>query len=174
MPPNQTYTKMQSWSCEAGCQYVCHIISVEASERFLKVRLGCPTCQSQATRYWDLANHGWTQAMGIQSEKSRNRHRFVGSLPCESNHGECPFKEVKRLFRSSIELEHCIYEIARTAAIKCPDMTERQLNSCFNVLFDRNYHASFLSDYKQTYRQACCDSAEADRNDGTLVMPVLP
>src|SRR5689334_15837886 len=104
MPLNQHYQSMQPWTCEAGCGYVCHVVSVETSPLFLKVRYRCPTCRAEMTRYYDLQKNGYVEALGIQCERSRNAEQFVECRPCAFQR-ECPLKVAARFSRRGLEVE---------------------------------------------------------------------
>ena len=137
MPLNEVYTAIEPWACEAGCDHFCHILSIEASSRFLKVNFRCPTCGNQPLLFWDLEYHDWVETMDFMDEKTDSIGERVGSY--DSNAG--PF-DVKR-FGRQIGLEEYIGEIDTTAP-SGPNLTERQLSNCFNMLFDHSCHVSFL------------------------------
>jgi hypothetical protein len=157
MPLNHVYLEIDPWACEADCGYFCQIITVEVGVPYLRLTLRCPACGGKASRYWDTANHGWVEAMGVKSETSQNEHDFVNSRPCKYALDGCPHKEVKRFFRRGVELEECIDQLAATAAMKCPNMTEHELQHCSHTLFDLNSQGSLFRLYQNAYRN--CDAA---------------
>jgi hypothetical protein len=105
-PRDQHYTRMPPWACEAGCQYVCDIVSVETSVVHLKVRYRCPTCHAEMTRYYDPEKDGFVEVSGIRSAGSVNEARFADCRPC-SFRLKCPVKEVTRFLRHRVEAEEC-------------------------------------------------------------------
>jgi hypothetical protein len=88
---------------------------------FLKVKFRCPTCGNEATAHWDLAKHDWVETMDLRG----------------------PF-DVKRSGRR-IGLDD-IEEIVTTSS-NCSEMTKRQLDTCFKMLFERTYHVLLLRQF---------------------------
>ena len=153
VPLNQVYKPMQPWACEAGCQYLCDIVSVETSALYLKIRYRCPTCHAQMTRYYDPEKDGYVEASGTRSEGSLNEARFVNCRPCAFRL-RCPVKEVTRFIKQGREAEDCIDAVASAAAEHCPAMDERQVSHCFDKLFDLNTHGSLLGRFRDVYNSA--------------------
>jgi hypothetical protein len=149
-PLDQHYTRMHPWACEAGCQYVCDIVSVETSAVYLKVRYRCPTCHAQMTRYYDPEKDGFVEASGIRSAGSVNEDRFVDCRPCAFRL-KCPVKEVTRFLRHGVEAGECVDDVAAAAAKQCPLMDERQQSHCFDKLFGLNAHGSLLGRFRDIY-----------------------
>ncbi len=152
-PLDQYYTLIHPWACEAGCQYLCEILSVETSALYLKVRYRCPACHAQMTRYYDPEKDGFVEASGVRSEGSINEARFVDCRPCAFRL-RCPVKEVTSHIKRSVEVEDCIDTVASAAARYCPAMDERQVSHCFDKLFDLNTNGSFLGRFREVYNRA--------------------
>ena len=150
MPFNQSYEEIEPWACEAGCGYFCDLVSVETSQGFLRLKYRCPSCGGKATRYYDLQDRGYVEAMGVRCEGSRNERNFVGSQLCAGTM-HCPRKEFKKFFRLGVELEDCIDEIAKMV---CPGLGERQLRRCFATLLDPNAHEPLRGRFLDVYNQA--------------------
>jgi hypothetical protein len=130
MPLHEVYTAIEPWACEACCGHFCHILSVEASSRFLKVGVRCPTCGNRPILFWDLENHDWVET----DENSDSIGECVGSF--NSKAGQFDVKK----FGRKIGLEGGI----DTTAPSGPNLTEHQLSTCFNMLFEHSCHVSFL------------------------------
>jgi hypothetical protein len=78
MPLNRRYEEIEPWFCETGqCGWACQIIRVEAAPLFLKLLFSCPVCLAEATRYFDLQEHGYVEAGGISARDSHNVASFV-------------------------------------------------------------------------------------------------
>jgi hypothetical protein len=153
MPANTLYDQIEPWACEAGCGYICNLVSVETSAVFLRLKYQCPCCQAKMTRYYDLRNHGYVEAMGVKCENSQNESLFLESRPC-AGRMKCPRIEFKKFFRRGIELEDCIEEIAKIVPEKCSGLSERELGHCFHKLFDIRAHASLEGNFRQAYNRA--------------------
>jgi hypothetical protein len=153
MPLNQNYEPIKSWSCEAGCHWTCHLVSIEASPFFLKLRHRCPTCHAEVTRYYDLQRRGYVDAAGVRLEGSHNERVWVDRRPC-FNHMKCPMKEVTRHIKKGLEVEDFIDAVASAAAKHCPEMDERQVPRCFVTLFGLEHLHSLLDRFRDVYSRA--------------------
>src|ERR1700730_11058140 len=98
MPLRQHYQPIQPWACDAGCQYVCTIVSVETSALYLKVKYRSPTCPAELTGYYDTEKDGFVEVSGIRSAGSVNEARFVDCRPCAFRL-KCPVYAATRFFR---------------------------------------------------------------------------
>ncbi len=172
MPLNDVYHEIEPWACEAGCQWLCEIVSLEYNQEFLRLRYKCPTCSAQATRYYDPKNHGYVEAMGVRCENSINEHHFLESRLCAGTM-YCPRSEFKRFFRRGIELEDCIDEIAKIVPEQCSGLSERELGYCFQKLFDINTHGWLQGRFREVYHREGDPSAERAPNAPSMASTTL-
>jgi hypothetical protein len=153
MPLNQNYEAIVHWSCEAGCQWICELVSIETSPLFLKLKYQCPTCHSVRTRYYDLQRRGYVDAAGVRLEGSHNERAWVDRRPC-ANSMTCPVKEVTRHIKKGLEVEDFIDAVASAAAKHCPGMNDNQLPRCFVTLFGLDHLHSLVGRFREVYRRA--------------------
>lgn len=137
MPQSQSYETVPEWSCEVGCGWTCPAIRIESSRQFLRITYRCSICGAVARRHFDLAKRGYIEGVGIESDRSHNADKYVGS---HSFRGR-DFAHEPECVKVKKWLEHARYTMnpveAAGVRIKsvCPHLSDDELKSCYTRFF---------------------------------------